>query len=334
MKVLKWILIIIIALIAVFLIYSASQPNKMEVSRSIEIEAPREQVFDKIADFHSWGDWSIWNQKDTAMKVEITGEMGAVGAKSQWWSNHPEVGNGSQEVVEVRPNEYLKCKMRFADWDADNFADFTLTELDGKTTVVWTYESAETPFYMNFVNSLIQPMIEQNYETSLNSLKEVVESAPMTVANPMNLEVVEVTPTAILSIKDSTTAEGISDKLRELYTELSIFIDSKEEVSSAGMPLAIYYAYSPEKVVLEAAIPYSGEASAEGRIMVGEIPAGKAVKGVHLGDYNASEKMHYAIIDYGKASGMVLGDCWEVYANDPTTVDSAEVRTEIYYPIR
>ena len=106
-------------------------------------------------------------------------------------------------------------------------------------------------------------------------------------------------------------------------------------IKMVEMPLAMYHSYAEDKVVLEAAMRFEGEATPEGRIMVKETPAGTTLKGTHYGDYAASGNMHYAIEDYGKTKNLEFQDlCWEIYANDPTLVDSADVETQIYYPVK
>ena len=53
---------------------------------------------------------------------------------------------------------------------------------------------------------------------------------------------------------------------------------------------------------------------------------GKVIKGIHLGSYESSEAMHYGIIDYAKGMNLeIIGSPWEVYANDPTEVDSSKI---------
>jgi len=334
MKILKWILIVLVVLVGIFLIFSATQPNKIELEESIVIDAPASMVYAEISDFTSWTNWSAWHKLDPNMVSEYTGEPGTIGYTTEWKSDNPMVGNGRQEVVEISANEFMKTKMNFEGQEGDSYASFKLTEEDGKTTISWDMDGAETPFYLNIMNTMFKPMIIESYQKSLKSLKEIVESKPVAaeVENPMNLEVVEIEARNIISIKDSTNAEGISEKLKELYTELSIFMATKE-LESAGMPLAMYYHYSPEKVILEAALPYAGEVEGEGRIIAKQTPDGKAVMGIHYGDYNASEGMHYAIDEYVKANNFEYNICWEIYANDPTTVDSADVETHIYYSV-
>ncbi len=337
MKILKWILIVLLAIVGIFLIYSSTQPSRLLVEESIEINAPAEAVFAEIIDFKGWNNWSAWNKMDPNMEQTYSGEPGTLGAKSAWKSENPMVGIGSHEVIEIEENKFFKTKMLFNNDPEENFASFRLEENEGVTTLVWDMVGAETAFYARAMNTMFKPMVEESYRTSLKDLKALIESkpAPVEVENPMNLEVKEVEAMDIISIKDSTDAEGISNKLRDLYTELSIYMATKE-MEMDGMPLAIYYSYSPEKVVLEAAMRYKGDAisEGEGRIVAKQIPAGKAIFGIHYGDYNASGDMHNAIETYAKGSDLQFsGMCWEIYANDPTTVDSAAVETHIYYPI-
>lgn len=334
MKILKWILIIIGAIIVLFLIYSASQPNQLKLEESITIDAPAEKVYAEIINFPTWNNWSVWSQLDPNMIQEFSDNMGEVGSYSEWKSKHEMVGNGRQEVVEIRENEYMKAAMQFKGMDGTAHAEFILEPTDSGTVVRWTFSGAETPFYLNFINGLIEPMLRDSYTKSLNALKEYVESMPAAVVSlPEGTKIVDLDGQAIISILDSTDAAGISKLLTELYTELSIFAETTDGISLNGMPLAIYHDYSPEKVVMEAAMPIEGTAKSKGRVKVGSLPTGKAIMGIFYGDYNGTEDLHYTIYDFATANYTIAGPPWEVYANDPGLVDSAEVETHIYYPI-
>ena len=336
MKFLKWLLIIIVAIIAIDIIYGFTQPSQMIVEESIVIDASAEKVFAEIKDFEAWDEWSAWSKMDSAMEQSYKGEKGTIGYQNSWVSENPMVGTGSQEIVEIKENEYLRTKMLFNGEEAENFASFKLSEKEGKTTVIWDMLGAETPVYLRIMNTIFKPMIVDSYQSSLADLKKVVESKPVKIAaNPLNLEIVDTDVMKIISIKDSTTSDALGNKIGEIYSELTIFMAGQEGISMAGMPMGMYYSYTPEKVVMEGAFPISGDPIPSGRVMVKEIPAGKAVKGIHYGDYELSGNMHNAIDEFVKAKGLVYGEfCYEIYANDPTEVDSAMVETHIYYPIK
>lgn len=336
MKFLKWLGIIVLTIVAIVLIYGATQESKMKVEESIVINASASQVFAEIEDFEAWDEWSAWSKMDPDMAQTYEGTKGSLGYKNAWVSENPMVGTGSQEIIEIRENEYMKTLMLFNGEAAENFASFTLTEEEGKTTVVWDMLGAETPFYFRIMNTIFKPMIIESYQTSLRALKEIVESKPVEIPNPMNLEIMEFEGMKIISIRDTTTSVEIGNKLTELYTELSIYMSGKSDLEMAGMPIGIYHSYSEEMVDMEAAFPITGESENTGRVVVGSIPEGSVLKGTHMGDYEASGNMHMAMEEYVNARENLEFDkiCWEVYANDPTEVDSADVKTEIYYQLK
>jgi len=334
MKFLKWLLIIIASIVAIVILYGVTQPSKMTVEESIEINASASQVFDEIRDFKAWDEWSAWSKIDSTMKQAYEGEMGTVGYKNSWKSEDWMVGTGSQEIVEIREDEYMKTKMLFNGDTAKNFASFTLTENEGITTVVWDMLGGETPVYTRIINAMLEPMIRESYQTSLKELKQIVESKPVVIPNPFNLEVVEVEFTSIISIKDSCTVEEIGAKMTEIYTELGIFM-AMNELEANGNSLSIYYTHSPEKVIFEPSFPVRGAVTAEGRVQVGEIASGKAIKAVYVGAYEGLKEVHIGIEEYSRLSTIELADyCWEVYVNQPEEVEKAELETHIYYRLK
>lgn len=334
MKILKWILIIIGIIIAAVLTYSATLPSQMKIEESITINTGSDKIFETVTNFPNWGEWSYWSMIDSNMRSEYSETMGEVGSSSQWWSNHPMVGNGRQEVVEIRENEYMKVEMSFDGQEGKPNAEFILEPQEEGTLVRWTFIGPETPFYMRWGSKLFEPMLRESYQSSLKNLKGYLESMPSAPIMPEGAMLEEISAQMIISVLDSTTGEGISAKLTEMYTELSIFVESRKQLNMSGMPLAIYHSYSPERVIMEGAFPVAGIAESAGRVKVGTIPAGMVIKGIHYGDYAASEGLHNAIYDYIEASEYQMsGSPWEVYANDPTTVDSAAVETHIYYPV-
>lgn len=336
MKILKWIGIILIVLFAAFLIFTGTQPSILEVEKSATIKASPEKIFNVISDYRTWSEWSAWHKMDTTMEMKYEGEMGKLGAKYSWSSQNPMVGSGNQQIIELEESNFVKSEM-VLNGEGGNFAWFNLKENeDNSTTVTWNMKGAETSFMMNWQNTVFKPMIEQSYDQSLADLKKLIESMPEEeIPNPFNLEVTEVAPQSIISIKDSCNPAEISSKLGELYGELSVFMAMNDGITEAGMPLALYHFYSGEKVVLEAALPVNGTVEPQGRINMTATPGGKVLKGIHLGSYESSESMHMGIEEYMKASNLeYAGPCWEVYANDPTTVEESAIETHIFYPIK
>ncbi|KXK27848.1 MAG: polyketide cyclase/dehydrase and lipid transport [Bacteroidetes bacterium OLB12] len=67
---LKKILLVLAGLILVLLLVGFVLPGKLEVSKSVSINAPADAVFEEINDLKRWENWQYWNTLDTAnMKI-------------------------------------------------------------------------------------------------------------------------------------------------------------------------------------------------------------------------------------------------------------------------
>src|SRR5690606_14891598 len=142
------------------------------------------------------------------------------------------------------PN-YAKYAMNFGESDDINYAAFKLEEKeDGVTEVTWSMDGAELPFYLYPMNFVMKPMIENNYVEGLEALKTNLEAKKENMSTADNLSAIQLQDLEaipILTIIDSTTSEGISNKLGELYAEINNYIANTEGLEQTNMPLAIYH---------------------------------------------------------------------------------------------
>src|SRR6218665_1348042 len=104
MKFLKILLWIIGVLALIYLVLCFMGPKKFEASATTTIYAPDNVIFEEIADFSKHPAWSPWHTMDPNIKNTVTGTPGTVGHKDSWISE--KMGDGSQEIVEIRANEY------------------------------------------------------------------------------------------------------------------------------------------------------------------------------------------------------------------------------------
>lgn len=339
MKILKGIFIAILGLAAVYLIACFFTPNKIQVEKSISIKAPADLIYATATDFHTWDNWSSWNLMDSNLQSQYSEETGTVGAWTSWKSEV--VGNGRQEITEVKEPNYAKFALNFESWSDTSYSVLQIEEVGTDSSrVIYSMDGAEMPFYWGPVILVMNPVIESNFTKSLEGLKSYTETQAekqkeKTAELLSDIQVVQMEAIPILAIKDSTNSVGISNKLEELYTEISRYIASTEGLEQAGMPLAIYHYYSEDRVILEAGIPYMGPAEETGRIKMKQTPSGNTVKKIHYGSYASSEISHEEIYNFIETNGyQMLGSPWEVYANDPSMVSESEIQTNIYYPIK
>ncbi|MBE9099040.1 SRPBCC family protein [Vacuolonema iberomarrocanum] len=154
-------------------------PSHNHVQRDILINAEPEVVFAQISDFHAWENWSPWANIDPNASMSIEGK--GIGQIMAWASEDPQVGTGTQEIVELDAPRHLSTHLEFGDQgNAD--ATFELQPDAGQTRIVWSldFDSREgVPLWQQpvstYVSYAMDMMIGSSYETGLQNLKAVVE---------------------------------------------------------------------------------------------------------------------------------------------------------------
>ena len=98
MQILKIILIVIAAIIAIPLIIALFVSNDYNITRSIIINKPQQEVFDYIKLLKNQEKFSKWVMTDPNMKTTFTGTDGTVGCIYAWDSENKQAGKGEQEI--------------------------------------------------------------------------------------------------------------------------------------------------------------------------------------------------------------------------------------------
>lgn len=155
-------------------------PSAVHVERDIVVNAAPETVYTLISDFHAWDAWSPWAKLDPNAEMTISGS--GLGQTMTWASDNPQVGQGSQEIVEMDAPNTLKTHLDFGDMGMAD-ATFTLVPEDDQTRIIWSLDTdsrAGVPFLKQpmstYFGLLMDDMVGSDYETGLQNLKNLVES--------------------------------------------------------------------------------------------------------------------------------------------------------------
>jgi hypothetical protein len=174
---LKKILMVIAAVIFIFVVIVMMQPSDFRISRSAVIAAPPQDVFAQVNNFHNWEAWSPWAKLDPQAKAIYEGPSAGEGAIFKWSGNN-EVGEGSNTIMESRPDELITIKLEFLKpFQATNTAEFTFKPEGNATVVTWSMYGKN-----NFVGKAMglimncDKMLGGQFEQGLAQLKSVVEN--------------------------------------------------------------------------------------------------------------------------------------------------------------
>jgi hypothetical protein len=112
MRILKITGIVILLIIAVLLLAAVFIPKSYTVSVSVNINQPRQVVYDYVRILENQKEYSIWVMADPDLKPEYIGTDGTVGAIQKWDSQIDDVGAGEQEITSLSPDR-MDVDLRF-----------------------------------------------------------------------------------------------------------------------------------------------------------------------------------------------------------------------------
>jgi hypothetical protein len=174
MKILKFIGMVLLLVVAIVLIAGAVMKKDFHFERSTTIAAPKDKVWDNVVMFRNHEKWSQWKEIDPNMKTEITGTDGTVGAKMSWTSTNDSVGNGSQTITKVSDGR-VDTDLEF-EGRGGSKGFFTVTGDSTTSKVVWGMDmhinypmNAIMPFFMT------EKMMNSMFDKGLGMLKDVSE---------------------------------------------------------------------------------------------------------------------------------------------------------------
>ena len=175
MRIIKWILGALAIVIVAFVAVGMLLPREVTVERQAAIAAPANKIFPHINNLEATGAWSPWLGIDPDIQTSFGEIAEGVGAKMSWASEHPQVGNGSMEVIESVPNQSVKNALDFGDMGTA-IADYKLIEEDGVTTVTWglTADMGAGPIG-RWMGLMMDDWVGADYERGLSNLKALAE---------------------------------------------------------------------------------------------------------------------------------------------------------------
>ncbi|NDK55478.1 SRPBCC family protein [Pontibacter fetidus] len=180
MKLLKNIglgLLSVLVLLAVFSLFISST---LRIERSVEVAAPANAAFEQVNTLRNWEQWSPWHKIDPHMLLTYSGPDGGTGASYNWFSKHPDVGDGGFKITKSEPNKLILAEMDFGPNGVAN-ATYTFNQTPKGTRISWVMES---DLGMNPVGKymglfLLDEMVGKDFETGLNNIKQILETKPV-----------------------------------------------------------------------------------------------------------------------------------------------------------
>lgn len=307
---------------------------KLSVSRSIQINAPLEQVKLLVEDFHHWQFWSPWAVLEPEAKIVVSGVSGEPDHSMTW--DGQIIGAGKNTLVENSETS-LSYSLQFTKpWKSQANTHFRFSVDEDVTTVTWVMESG-WPLFLFFMLKTTQVMIGMDYDRGLKMLKEVAEKGELKC---QTLNAGEVTHQGFdyVGIKREVHFDDIAEYTQKDFEKIvnDIVIQGQK---SAEHWVCIYPKFNMKKQTLSYIAAISSEQLSDlpldDTYIRGRLESGKCLEIKHNGAYdfigNAWSMGHMFL----RAKKIKQNHFpFEQYWNSPFEVAPHELMTSIYFPIK
>jgi hypothetical protein len=174
---LKKILLVVVALLAILVVLGFTQPADYRVERSLVMAAPPQAVYDQVADFRKWQAWSPWTKRDPGMKTTIGGTPAGKGATWRWEAAE-DAGTGSMTITEATAPGAIAIDLVFSEpFESRVKVGFGFKPEGAGTHVTWWMSGTH-----NFVGRMLcvfmdmDKMVGRDFEEGLASIQAIVEA--------------------------------------------------------------------------------------------------------------------------------------------------------------
>jgi hypothetical protein len=171
MKILKRILLGILALIVFLLLLALVVPKEMEAKSEITINKPQAEVYEYIQYVKNQDKFGKWQKMDPNMKTKSEGTDGTVGFKYSWDSEV--LDQGSQTITKVNEGKGIETELYFGFGEPARSFLYTEPINENQTKVVWGIEG-KSQYPYNLMNLVYN--MDKDFQEGLQNLKKELEN--------------------------------------------------------------------------------------------------------------------------------------------------------------
>lgn len=309
---------------------------RYEVQRSIVINAIPERVFETVADFGTWTTWSPWLCAEPDAQVTVTDDPNSIGSVYSWQGDL--VGVGEIEHQYFEPGSLIEEELRFfKPFRSKAKVSFQFEPADEGTRVTWTMQGS-MPWFLFFMTSMMKSLIGMDYDRGLKMLKEFIETGEV-LSTTTIVGVEPVGPLQMAGVRRSCTLAEIGPAMTSAFEEV------KEKFCQLGLPddgggaISVYLNVDMKNQEFDFIsgflLPESFDGSLGG-LTRWSTPQVNAFRVDHTGRYDHVGNAWTAAHQVARCRKHKIrkSGTFEIYRNDPDQTASADLKTEVYLPLK
>lgn len=334
MKALKIILYIVLGLAALLIVLGLFAKKDYHIERSVEINAPREVVFEQVHLFKNFPKWSPWQHLDPKMTTSIQGTDGEAGAVYTWKGND-DVGAGSQVLKTVSPDK-VELEVRFTEpWEAISPSFIKMEEKGEKTRVSWGFDMhIGFPWNGMAMFTDVDAGVGKDYERGLANLKRICEEIAHKKYGGYEVAEAQLPAKYYVGVRKMIAFPDIPVFFG---ANLPLAMGKIQEagLQPAGPPSGLFWKYdeAAHMTDMAAVVPVSADHKFGDGLSVFPVAAGNALVIDYYGVYDSTGKAHYAMDAYMAEKKLrTIPPVIEEYVTDPgAEPDTSKWLTRVIY---
>ena len=174
MKIIKWVLGMLVALVLLLALGGLMLSPKFKVSRTVNVNAPPDKIYALVADPRRWKEWTVWNQRDPSMQISYSGPPSGSGAGWAWQSKSE--GDGRMTFTAAEPGRRLAYELFFPDFGTTSTGELLLQPTGTGTQVSWVMngDMGSNPMF-RWMTLFADRMVGKDFDGGLANLKALAE---------------------------------------------------------------------------------------------------------------------------------------------------------------
>lgn len=170
----KWAVLSTIVFVVILVGVGLFLPSDYQVSRSILIEADRENIHGLVGELTRWPEWAAWQEMDPSLKTVYGEKTTGIGAYQAW---NGKSGNGELTFTKCDPESGVAYDLFFAGGRDKSPGAISYDATDNGTNVTWEMSG---DFGMNLIGRyyglMMDRMVGTMFDDGLKRLKKRAEA--------------------------------------------------------------------------------------------------------------------------------------------------------------
>lgn len=335
MKFLKWLLYIVLIIVALILIIPQFLPSTVEVTSRKEVALLPYQVFHNAATYTDRDLWDPWLKTEPGAEFSIESQPEYVGSTYTW--NGKKIKTGKMMVDSVVFGRYIASSIWFGKDPEPSLIEWELEPIDYGTGITWKFTAEGAYPIEKLMLNLMKGSMAANFKKGLDNLSDYLEENPPRLSSLGKIGKGTLPPMFALVSLGKGKMEEMGVLMGELYGKIDTEIGA-QGLQMAGALFSHYLSFDEETGNSEflAGIPVVSMGKDANEVMAKKYPGMEVIQAMHIGPYEELRFSYEKMMEYIQANQLdVVFEAFEFYYTDPEMEpDVRKWQTLIAFPLK